>query len=116
MRKRDCMTASELVITPRRGWQPVDLAELWRDRELLGFLVWRDLKVRYKQTLLGGIWAVVQPLVGMLIFGVVFTRVASVRGDGSPYPLFVYAGLLPWTFFANALTLASNSLLGSEQM
>jgi lipopolysaccharide transport system permease protein len=106
----------ELVIKPRKGWQPVDFRELWLYRELLGFLVWRDLKVRYKQTLLGGLWALLQPLIAMLIFGVLFTKVAPIRTDGSPYPLFVFAGLIPWTFFANSVTLASNSLIGSEQM
>ena len=106
----------ELVIKPRKGWQPVDFRELWIYRELLGFLVWRDVKVRYKQTLLGGLWALLQPLIAMLIFGVLFTKVAPIRTDGSPYPLFIFAGLIPWTFFANSVTLASNSLIGSEQM
>lgn len=106
----------ELTIKPRKGWQPIDLQELWTFRELLGFLVWRDIKVRYKQTILGGLWAILQPLIGTLIFGVMFTRVAPIKTDGSPYILFVYAGLVPWTFFANSLSLSSNSLIGSEQM
>jgi lipopolysaccharide transport system permease protein len=110
------MTVTEVVISPRRGWQPIDIGELWHFRELLGFLIWRDLKVRYKQTVLGGVWAIMQPLIGMLVFGTLFTRVAPMKGDGSPYPLFVYAGLVPWTFFANSVSLASNSLLGSEHM
>jgi lipopolysaccharide transport system permease protein len=107
---------SEIVIKARDGWQPVDLGEIWRYRELLGFFVWRDVKIRYKQTALGGLWAILQPLVAMLIFGALFSRVAGMKGDGSPYPLFVFAGLVPWTFFANAVSLASNSLVGSEQM
>lgn len=110
------MSAFELVIRPRAGWQPVDFREIWMHRELLGFLVWRDIKIRYKQTLLGGLWAVLQPLIAMLIFGVLFTRVVGIRSDGPPYPLFVFAGLVPWTFFANAVGLSSNSLIGSEQM
>lgn len=106
----------ELLIRPRRGWQSIDLRELWEYRELLGFLIWRDIKVRYKQTALGGLWAVLQPLVGTLIFGILFTTIAPIRAVGSPYPLFIYSGLLSWTFFANALTFSSNSLIGSEQM
>ena len=109
-------TTFELVIKPRKGWQPVDLKEIWLYRELLGFLVWRDIKVRYKQTALGGLWAILQPLIAMLIFGALFGRVTGLKGDGSPYPLFVFAGLVPWTFFANAVGLSSNSLVGSEQM
>jgi lipopolysaccharide transport system permease protein len=108
--------AVELLIKPRRGWQPIDLKELWTYRELLGFLIWRDIKVRYKQTILGGLWAVLQPLIGTLVFGILFTRVAKIETPGIPYPLFVYAGLVPWTFFAGALSLSSNSLIGSEQM
>jgi lipopolysaccharide transport system permease protein len=118
LNKRGFIVAStyELLIEPRKGWQPIDLSELWSYRELLGFFVWRDIKIRYKQTLLGGLWAVLQPLVGMVIFGVVFNRVAGIQSDGPPYPLFVFAGLVPWTFFQNAVGLASNSLIGSEQM
>lgn len=110
------MSAFELVIKPRHGWQPVNLRELWAYRELLGFLVWRDVKIRYKQTLLGGLWAVLQPLIAMLIFGLLFGRVAGIGNVGAPYPLFTFAGLVPWTFFANAVGLSSNSLIGSEQM
>jgi lipopolysaccharide transport system permease protein len=110
------VSAFELVIKPRKGWQPIDLAELWSYRELLGFFIWRDIKIRYKQTLLGGLWAVLQPLIAMLIFGVLFTRVVTIRTDSAPYPLFIFAGLVPWTFFANAVGLSSNSLVSSEQM
>ena len=108
--------AIELVIRPRRGLQPLDLREAWEHRELLAFLAWRDIKVRYKQTLLGGLWAILQPLVAMFIFAGVLTRVTSIRSDGPPYALFVYVGLVPWTFFTNAVSLSGNSLLGSEQM
>lgn len=107
---------AELLIKPRRGWQPIDFKELWDFRELLGFLIWRDIKVRYKQTILGGLWAVLQPLIGTLVFGILFTTVARINTGKVPYPLFVYAGLVPWTFFATALSLSSNSLVGSEQM
>jgi lipopolysaccharide transport system permease protein len=106
----------ELVIQPRKGWQSIDLRELWHYRELLGFLIWRDIKVRYKQTALGGLWAVLQPFVGMVVFGVLFQKVAAIRSDGSPYPLFVFTGLVIWTFFSNGLTLSSISLVQSEQM
>ena len=109
-------TTFELVIKPRKGWQPVDLRELWLYRELLGFFIWRDIKIRYKQTLLGGLWALLQPLIGMLVFSTVFNRVANFQSDGSPYALFVFAGLVPWTFFTNAVSLASNSLVGNEHM
>jgi len=109
-------TTFELVIRPRKGWQPVDLREIWEYRELLLFLAWRDIKVRYKQTALGSIWAILQPVIAMLVFAGLFTRVASIRTDGPPYALFVYAGLVPWTFFTNAVSLSSNSLIGSEQM
>jgi lipopolysaccharide transport system permease protein len=109
-------TAFELVIKPRKGWQPIDLSELWSYRELLGFFIWRDVKIRYKQTLLGGLWALLQPLIGMLVFSLVFNRVANFQGDGSPYALFVFSGLVPWTFFTNAVGMASNSLVGNENM
>jgi len=105
----------ELVIEPRKGWQPVDFREMWVYRELLGFLVWRDIKVRYKQTLLGGLWAILQPLIGMLVFGVIFTRVAPMPSDGIPYPLFVFTGLTLWAFFQNGVSLSSNSLIESKE-
>jgi lipopolysaccharide transport system permease protein len=107
---------AELIIRPRKGWQRIDLAEFWRYRELLGFFTWRDIMIRYKQTLLGGLWAVLQPLVAMVIFGFVFGRVVTIRSGGIPYPLFVFAGLVPWTFFQNAVGLSSNSLISNEQM
>ncbi len=106
----------ELVIKPRSGWQPIDWHEAFLHRELLGFLVWRDIKIRYRQTLLGGVWAVLQPLMAMLIFTFVFNRLAGVRSDGPPYPLFAFAGLAPWVFFSNALTASSNSLVSNQQL
>ena len=106
----------ELVIKPHKGWQPIDWREAFLHRELLGFLVWRDIKIRYRQTLLGGLWAVLQPLLAMLIFTLVFNRMAGVKSDGPPYPLFVFAGLAPWMFFSNAVTASSNSLLANQQL
>lgn len=106
----------ELVIEPRSGWQALDVREVVRFRELLGFLVWRDIKIRYRQTVLGALWAILQPLVGMTIFTVVFNRMAGVHSDGPPYPLFAFAGLVPWTFFANAVSTSSNSLIANQQL
>jgi lipopolysaccharide transport system permease protein len=106
----------ELVIRPRRGWQPIDFREVALYRELLGFLVWRDIKIRYRQTVLGGLWAVLQPLIAMLIFTFVFNRMAGVKSDGPPYPLFAFAGLSAWTFFSNSVSQSSNSLVGNQQL
>lgn len=94
----------------------LDLRELWTYRELLYFLTWRDIKIRYKQTLLGATWAVIQPLFAMLLFTLFFGRLARMPSDNIPYPLFAYAGLLPWTFFANAVTNSGNSLVGSTSL
>jgi lipopolysaccharide transport system permease protein len=104
------------VIEPKKGWIPVDLKEIWKYRELLYFLTKRDIKVRYKQTLLGGLWAIIQPSFSMLIFTLFFGKLAKVPSDGMPYPIFVYAGLLPWTYFANALSASGNSLVGSQNL
>src|SRR5205809_1770724 len=106
----------EVTIRPRRGWQPIDIKEILLYREVLAFLVWRDIKIRYRQTLLGGLWAILQPLIAMLIFTFVFNRLAGVKSDGPPYPLFAFAGLAPWVFFSNALTASSNSLVASQQL
>ncbi len=100
-------------IESRASWSRHDLRELWAYRELLGFLVWRDIKVRYKQTALGVAWAVLQPLVPMVLYSVIFGRVAKLPSEGLPYPLFALTGLLPWQLFASSLGLASNSLVGS---
>ncbi|RME46126.1 MAG: ABC transporter permease [Caldilineae bacterium] len=104
------------VIEPTRGWVALKLGELWAYRELLFFFVWRDLKIRYKQTILGVAWAVIQPFFTMVIFSLFFGRLAKVPSDGLPYPIFSYAALVPWTFFANALTQASNSLVMNANM
>jgi lipopolysaccharide transport system permease protein len=102
------------VLQPRSGWEAVDLAELWRGRELFSLLIWRDISIRYKQTILGGLWAILQPLIAMLIFTIFFGRVAGIRDSRIPYPLFAYSGLLLWTFFANSVTASSNSLVGNQ--
>jgi lipopolysaccharide transport system permease protein len=110
------VSSFELTIRPRKGWQPVDWKEIFLYRELLAFLMWRDIKIRYRQTLLGGLWAVLQPLIAMLIFTFVFNRLAGVKSDGPPYPLFAFAGLVPWTFFSTAVSQSSNSLVANQQL
>lgn len=104
------------VICPTKGWAPLRLGELWKYRELLYFLVWRDVKVRYKQTILGAAWAVLQPLLTMIIFTLVFGRLAKVPSDGVPYPIFSYCALVPWTLFAFALVESGNSLVANQQL
>lgn len=103
-------------IRPSRKWVALDLGSLWSYRELLFFLMWRDVKVRYKQTLLGAAWAIIQPLFAMAIFTLFFGKLAGVPSDGLPYPIFAYAGLLPWMFFSNAVTASGNSLVGSANL
>src|SRR5436190_16494115 len=105
-----------LLIQPSTGWITLRLGELWRYRELLYFLTWRDIKVRYKQTALGAAWAIIQPLFTMLVFSLFFGRLAKIPSDGIPYPIFSYAALVPWTFFANGLNQSSNSLVGSSNL
>jgi lipopolysaccharide transport system permease protein len=105
-----------VFIKPSKGWVSLDLKSLWEYRELLYFLTWRDIKVRYKQTVLGAAWAILQPLVSMLIFSVFFGRLVKVPSDGLPYPLFSFAALVPWTFFANGLNQSSNSLISSANL
>jgi len=106
----------EVVIQPSKGWASLNLSEVWQYRELLYFLSWRDIKVRYKQTVLGAAWAVIQPFFTMVLFTLVFGRLAKMPSDGVPYPIFAYAALVPWTFFANSLTQASNSLVTSTNL
>jgi lipopolysaccharide transport system permease protein len=105
-----------LHIQPSKGWVSLQLRELWEFRELLYFLVWRDIKVRYKQTVLGAGWAIIQPLFTMLVFSLFFGRLAKMPSDGIPYPLFSYTALVPWTFFAQGLTQSSDSLVGSSNL
>lgn len=98
------------------GWRAVNFKELWQFRELLYFLSWRDVKVRYKQTALGALWAILQPFLTMVVFSVFFGRLAKMPSDGIPYPIFAYAALVPWTFFANGLTQSGHSLVQSASM
>jgi lipopolysaccharide transport system permease protein len=107
---------SVLRIEPSSGWVSLKLRELWEFRELLYFLAWRDIKVRYKQTLLGAAWAILQPLLTMVVFSIFFGRLAKIPSDGVPYPIFSYVALVPWTFFAHGLNEASNSLVGSANL
>lgn len=104
-------TAPITVIRPPKGWIPINLRELWAYRELLFFFTWRDLKVRYRQTVVGFAWAIIQPLFMMIVFSLFFGTLAKVPSEGIPYPLFSYAALLPWTLFSSGLTRASNSLV-----
>lgn len=103
-------------IEPSVGWTALKLGELWAYRELLYFLVWRDIKLRYKQTELGIGWAVIQPFLTMVIFSLLFGKLGKMPSDGFPYPVFTFAGLVPWVFFANGLTQSSNSLLGNSNL
>ncbi|MBL8214284.1 MAG: ABC transporter permease [Bryobacterales bacterium] len=108
--------ARVIRIAPSRGWVSLRLRDVWEYRELLYFLIWRDIKVRYKQTALGAAWAILQPLFSMIVFSVFFGRLARVPSDGVPYPIFSYAALVPWTFFAQGLHQASDSLVGSANL
>jgi lipopolysaccharide transport system permease protein len=103
-------------IEPSRGWVSLKLKELWEYRELLYFLIWRDIKVRYKQTVLGAAWAILQPLFTMVVFSLFFGKLAGMPSDGIPYPIFSYAALVPWTYFAQGLSQSSNSLVGSANL
>jgi lipopolysaccharide transport system permease protein len=106
------------VIEPPRGWVGINWSEIWRYRELLYFLTWRDVKVRYKQTALGAAWAILQPFMTMVVFSIFFGRLAGLnqKTGGVPYPIYVFAGLLPWTFFANAIGTSGSSLVGSSNL
>lgn len=105
-----------VVIRRTKGWRSLDLKELWAYRELLWMLTVRDIKVRYKQTVLGVVWALIQPFMLMVVFSIFFGRLAKMPSDGIPYPIFAYAALLPWTFFSNAFTGSSNSLINSAHL
>jgi len=103
-------------IRPSQGWVSLGLGELWEYRELLYFLTWRDIKVRYKQTVLGAAWAIIQPFFTMVVFSLFFGRLAGIPSDGIPYPIFAYAALVPWSFFAGGLNNSANSLVGSANL
>jgi lipopolysaccharide transport system permease protein len=115
-RRRAGNTDLIVHIRPISGWTFLKLGELWRYRELLYFFVWRDLKVRYRQTLLGAAWAVLQPFLTMVVFSIFFGGLAHVPSDGLPYPVFAYSAMVPWTFFANGLTQASNVIVTHANM
>lgn len=106
----------EIVIEPKGAWKALHWGELWQYRELLRFLTVRDIKVRYKQTVLGGLWAILQPFMSMVVFTVFFGILAKVPSDGLPYPIFVYTALLPWQFFSNGISNAGNSLVASSNL
>ena len=112
----DIPVVPEIVIVPRRSWLHLELIDLWRFRELLYFLAWRDIKVRYKQTALGVVWVILQPVLTMLIFSLIFGRVAGLPSEDVPYPVFVFAGLVPWQLFAYALTQSSTSLVNDQHL
>jgi lipopolysaccharide transport system permease protein len=104
------------IIKPSSGWSALNLRDLWLYRELILFMTWRDLKVRYKQTLLGASWAILQPFLTMVVFSIFFGNLANVPSDGVPYPIFSYTALIPWTLFSKALQDASRSLVASSHM
>ena len=104
------------IIEPSKGWISLNLRDLWEYRDLLYFLTWRDIKVRYKQTVLGAAWAIIQPFFTMVVFSLFFGRLAKMPSDDIPYPIFSYAALVPWTFFANGLSQSASSLVGSANL
>ena len=106
----------EIMLEPPRGWLNLRLRELWEFRELLFFLIWRDIKVRYKQTILGATWAVLQPLLTMVVFSLIFGKLGKLPSNGIPYPVFTFAALVPWQLFSRALSDASISLVGNQNM
>ena len=112
----DQATEPVVIIEPTRGRIGLNLRDLWEYRELLYFLTWRDIKVRYKQTALGAAWAIIQPFFSMVVFSLFFGKLAKIPSDGVPYPIFNYAGLLPWQYFAYSLSQSSNSLVGSANL
>lgn len=110
------ISACRTHIEASRGRVSLELGELWDYRELLYFLIWRDIKVRYKQTIFGATWAIIQPFFTMVVFSIFFGKLGKMPSDGIPYPIFSYAGLVPWTFFANGLSLSANSLVGNASL
>jgi lipopolysaccharide transport system permease protein len=103
-------------IRPSKGWVSLKLRDLWEYRELLYFLIWRDIKIRYKQTVLGASWAIIQPTMTMVVFSLFFGKLGKIPSDGVPYPIFAFAALVPWTFFANGLTQGASSMVGSASL
>lgn len=115
-RKGQSSPLPHVHIAPSNGWVSLRLNELWAYRELLFFLTWRDVKVRYKQTVLGASWAIIQPFFTMVVFSLFFGKLAQIPSDGIPYPIFAYAALVPWTFFANGMTNSGQSLVASHNL
>lgn len=109
-------TLPQTIIEPKNGWQLIDWQELREYKDLFYFLVWRDIKVLYKQTILGFAWAIIRPVFSMIVFSIVFGRLAKVPSDGVPYPIFSYAALVPWTYFSTAMTASTQSLIGNANM
>lgn len=107
---------NEVVIKPSAGWRHIDFKELWHYRELLYFFTWRDIKVRYKQTAIGVVWAIIQPLLTMIVFSLFFGKYGKMPSDGIPYPIFVYTGLLPWTLFSQSLTRSAQSVVSNGNL
>lgn len=110
------LRSAPIVLEPTRSWIPIKVADLWAYRELLYFLMWRDLKVRYKQTMLGAAWVIMQPLVIALVFVIFLGHLARIPSPGLPYSLLVLTGLIPWMFFASSITTSSNSLVGNAHL
>ena len=110
------MSNNVIVIKPSKGWAAINFKDLWHYRELLYFLTWRDIKVRYKQTLIGAGWAILQPFFTMIVFTIFFGKMAKISSEGIPYPIFSYSGLLLWTYFSTAVTNSGNSLVGSSNL
>src|SRR5512136_473870 len=109
-------TQNTTLIKPSRGWVSLNFKDLWKYRELFYFLAWRDIKIRYKQTVLGAAWAVIQPFFTMVVFSLFFGKLAKVPSDGIPYPVFSYAALVPWTFFANGLNQAAHGMVSHANL
>ncbi len=114
--KEKLLPPPTIVIRPKRGWWDIDWRSLWEYRELLYFFVWRDVKVRYKQTAIGAAWAIIQPFMTMVVFSLFFGKLAKIPSNGLPYPIFYYSALLPWTYFANALQNATNTVVAHQNM
>jgi lipopolysaccharide transport system permease protein len=109
-------TFHQTIVQPRKGWQFIDWRELYRYRDLFYFLVWRDVKIVYKQTILGFVWAIIRPVFSMIVFTIVFGKLAKMPSDGVPYPIFTFAALVPWTYFSTAMVNSSNSLIQNVNM
>lgn len=112
----DTTLSNRVIIEPTRSWPSLHLGELWEYRDLILFLVWRDISVRYKQTALGAAWAIIQPFASMVVFSLIFGRLIGVPSEGLPYPIFSFAALLPWQMFSGAISNASNSVVGSANL